>query len=70
MSASRPADPATLLDAGPPGDRVALARLLSYIERGGDSATAVARLAYRAEVPYTVGLTGRRGRASRRSPTG
>ena len=43
------------------GDRVALARLLSYIERGGETAMAVARLAYRAEVPFTLGLTGAPG---------
>jgi LAO/AO transport system kinase len=43
------------------GDRVALARLLSYIERGGDAATAVAALAYRADMPYTLGLTGAPG---------
>jgi len=49
------------LDLARAGDRVALARLLSYIERGGDTATAVAALAYRAEVPYTVGLTGAPG---------
>ncbi len=40
---------------------MALARLLSFVERGGETATAVARLAYRAEVPYTVGLTGAPG---------
>ncbi|HXY28596.1 MAG TPA: methylmalonyl Co-A mutase-associated GTPase MeaB, partial [Acidimicrobiales bacterium] len=57
----RPADPVALLDAATTGDRVALARLVSYIERGGATATAVARLAYRAEVPYTVGLTGAPG---------
>jgi LAO/AO transport system kinase len=38
-----------------------LARLLSHIERGGATATAVAELAYRADVPYTVGLTGAPG---------
>jgi LAO/AO transport system kinase len=43
------------------GDRVALARLLSYIERGGEQATAVAALAYRADIPYTLGLTGAPG---------
>jgi LAO/AO transport system kinase len=43
------------------GDRVALARLLSHVERGGDTATAVAELAYRSDVPYTVGLTGAPG---------
>jgi LAO/AO transport system kinase len=40
---------------------VALARLLSYIERGGDTATDVAELAYRSEMPYTLGLTGAPG---------
>ena len=55
------ADPEALLTRARTGDRVALARLLSYIERGGATATAVARLAYRGEVPYTVGLTGAPG---------
>ncbi len=54
-------DPEALLTRARDGDRVALARLLSAIERGGPSATAVARLSYRAEVPYTVGLTGAPG---------
>jgi LAO/AO transport system kinase len=54
-------DPEALLTRARGGDRVALARLLSAIERGGPSATAVARLSYRAEVPYTVGLTGAPG---------
>ena len=40
---------------------MALARLLSYIERGGETATAVAELAYRADMPYTLGLTGAPG---------
>jgi LAO/AO transport system kinase len=61
VSTPRPADPATLLEQAQAGDRVALARLLSYIERGGDTATGVAGLAYRSEVPYTVGLTGAPG---------
>ena len=56
-----PTDPAALLALAREGDRVALARLLSYIERGGETATEVARLAYRAEVPFTVGLTGAPG---------
>ena len=59
--ARRHTDPAVLLDAARRGERVALARLLSSIERGGGSATAVARLAYRADIPYTVGLTGAPG---------
>jgi LAO/AO transport system kinase len=56
-----PTDPAALLERAGAGDRVALARLLSHVERGGASATAVARLAYRSEVPYTLGLTGAPG---------
>jgi LAO/AO transport system kinase len=54
-------DPDSLLARARRGDRVALARLLSYIERGGATATATARVAYRGEVPYTVGLTGAPG---------
>jgi len=61
MSESVPSDPGELLARARRGDRVALARMLSQIERGGAVATAVARLAYRAEVPYTVGLTGAPG---------
>ena len=61
MSGAPPNDPDALLARARAGDRVALARLLSYIERGGEQATAVARLAYRAEVPYAVGLTGAPG---------
>jgi LAO/AO transport system kinase len=56
-----PTDPAALLDRASAGDRVALARLLSYVERGGETAVAVAHLAYRSEMPYTVGLTGAPG---------
>ena len=56
-----PSEPEALLELARTGDRVALARLLSYIERGGDLATAVAELAYRADIPYTVGLTGAPG---------
>jgi LAO/AO transport system kinase len=55
------ADPADLLERAQADDRVALARLLSFVERGGATATAVARLAYRSDVPYTVGLTGAPG---------
>ncbi len=56
-----PSDPAALLDRATAGDRVALARLLSYVERGGERAMAVARLAYRSDAPYSVGLTGAPG---------
>jgi LAO/AO transport system kinase len=56
-----PTEPAALLERARADDRVALARLLSYVERGGDTAMAVAELAYRSEVPYSVGLTGAPG---------
>jgi LAO/AO transport system kinase len=56
-----PTDPAALLELARADDRVALARLLSYVERGGESAMAVAELAYRADMPYTLGLTGAPG---------
>jgi LAO/AO transport system kinase len=59
---SRPTDPVTLFDAALSGDRGALARLLSMIERGGDPGRAVGRLAYpRSGGAYTVGLTGAPG---------
>jgi LAO/AO transport system kinase len=58
----RPTDPVTLFDAALSGDRGALARLLSMIERGGDPGRAVGRLAYpRSGGAYTVGLTGAPG---------
>ena len=62
MAARRSADPATLFDAARAGDRVALPRLLSLIERGGDGARAVAGIAYRSPgQAYTVGITGAPG---------
>lgn len=58
----RPTDPVTLFDAALSGDRGALARLLSMIERGGEPGRAVGRLAYpRSGGAYTVGLTGAPG---------
>jgi LAO/AO transport system kinase len=54
-------DPETLLRQATEGDRGALARLLSFVEGGGDPSRAVARLSYRAEPPYVVGLTGAPG---------
>jgi LAO/AO transport system kinase len=58
----RPTDPAALLYAAQAGDRVALARLLSYVERGGEQSRQLAHLAYRAAGrAYTVGLTGAPG---------
>ena len=56
-----PTEPDALLKRARADDRVALARLLSYVERGGATARAVAHLAYRSGVPYTVGLTGAPG---------
>jgi LAO/AO transport system kinase len=55
-------DPATLYETARGGDRAALARLLSLIERGGSDAREVGRLAApNAGDAYTVGLTGAPG---------
>jgi LAO/AO transport system kinase len=60
--AARSRDPQTLLDQARSGDRAALARLLSLIERGGDEARVISRLAYPlGGGAYTVGLTGAPG---------
>jgi LAO/AO transport system kinase len=54
--------PATLLDAAAGGDRAALARLISIVERGGSAAHEVGRLAHgRGGRAYTIGLTGAPG---------
>ena len=54
--------PAELFADALEGDRSALARLLSLIERGEDEAREVGRLAYsRSGEGYTVGLTGAPG---------
>ena len=53
---------AELFDAARSGDRAAVARLLSLVERGGDDARQVSRLASpHAGGAYTVGLTGAPG---------
>jgi LAO/AO transport system kinase len=58
----RVTDPAQLLSAAVAGDRAALARLLSLVERGGEPAREVGRLAYPlGGATYTVGLTGAPG---------
>lgn len=58
----RERDPEVLFDAAVAGDRSALARLLSMIERGGDDARSIGRLSYpRGGNCYTVGLTGAPG---------
>jgi LAO/AO transport system kinase len=54
--------PAELFDAAIDGDRSAVARLLSLIERGDDDARTIGRIAYpRGASGYTVGLTGAPG---------
>ena len=58
----RTRQPSELFDAALGGDRSALARLLSLIERGEDAAREIGRLAYpRSGEGYTVGLTGAPG---------
>ena len=58
----RTRDPQQLLDLARGGDRGALARLLSMVERSDDESRAVSRLAYPLSGnAYTVGLTGAPG---------
>jgi len=57
-----PLDPDALFAAAVAGERPALARLLSLIERGGEPARVISRLtAPRAGAAYTVGITGAPG---------
>ncbi|HZI44875.1 MAG TPA: methylmalonyl Co-A mutase-associated GTPase MeaB [Ilumatobacter sp.] len=59
---SRASDPDDLFDAALAGDRGAIARMLSLIERGGEPARRVGRLSYaRSGSAYTVGMTGAPG---------
>jgi LAO/AO transport system kinase len=59
---ARSTDPAELFDAARAGDRGALARLLSFVERGGELGRRVGRLAHpHSGGAYTVGLTGAPG---------
>lgn len=51
-------DPHTLLAEANDGSRVALARLLTYVESGGERHREVVAQAYRAPSPYVVGITG------------
>jgi LAO/AO transport system kinase len=56
------ASPTDLFDAARSGDRAALARLLSVIERGGDGTREVGRLTHGLGADaYTVGVTGAPG---------
>ena len=58
----RGSDAAALLEAARGGDRLALARLLTRVERGGPAGRAVAALSYRAgDEAATVGVTGSPG---------
>jgi len=59
---TRKRDPAELIDAARQGDRGALARLISYVEEGGDLARAVGSLTFPlAGNAYTIGITGPTG---------
>jgi LAO/AO transport system kinase len=51
-------DPAELLTEARAGSRGALARLLTYVESGGEGQRATAALSYAAPAPYVVGITG------------
>jgi LAO/AO transport system kinase len=51
-------DPTELVAQSREGSRTALARLLTFVESGGPKQLATAALAYRAEAPYVVGVTG------------
>ena len=53
--------PEVLLTEARNGDRLALARLISIIERGREPMRLVTRSAYRSTAPYTIGLTGAPG---------
>jgi LAO/AO transport system kinase len=58
----RTSDPADLVEAARAGDRAALARLLSIVERGGGDAREVARACFpNGGGAYTIGLTGAPG---------
>lgn len=61
--AVRSRDPATLLEAARGGDRGAIGRLLSFVERGGELAREVGRLTFPAslDVESVVGITGAPG---------
>ena len=51
-------DPATLMARAREGSRTALARLLTYVESGGEHLRDSVALAYAAPAPFVVGITG------------
>lgn len=51
-------EPVELVGLAREGSRTALARLLTYVESGGDHQLATAALAYQVPSPYVVGITG------------
>jgi LAO/AO transport system kinase len=53
-----PQDPAELFTLAATGSRTALARLLTYVESGGNRQFESAALAYQKASPYVVGVTG------------
>lgn len=58
----RVTDPAELLAAAQAGERSAIARLISFVERGGETAAAVSRLTWSfARQSAVIGLTGAPG---------
>jgi LAO/AO transport system kinase len=61
VNVSLASDPETLLAEAKAGSRPALARLLSFVERGGERASDIARATASEPVPYTVGITGAPG---------
>ena len=59
---ARTYDPAALVEGALSGERASIARLISMVERGGDSAAAaVAKLYPHTGSAYTVGITGAPG---------
>jgi len=53
-----PREPDTLVALAKQGSRTALARLMTYVESGGDTQRATTALAYLSNEPYVVGITG------------
>ncbi|MCL5948797.1 MAG: type IV secretion system DNA-binding domain-containing protein, partial [Actinobacteria bacterium] len=54
--------PEEMLSRALAGDRLSLARMLSMVERGGESAGEVARVSYRSHLrAQTIGITGAPG---------